>query len=151
MAPDEGRARPRIGVGVIVRRGERVLLGHRVHAHGSGTWQFPGGHLEYGEAIEDCAHREVLEETGLDVEIERLGPFTNDVFADEGRHYVTLYVLARSEIGDPIPQEPDKCDRWDWFDWEALPSPLFLPIRNLIASGWENPPGGLGSSGSDVA
>ena len=50
---------PRVGVGVIVLREGRVLLGRRLGSHGAGTWQFPGGHLEAFERVEDCARREV--------------------------------------------------------------------------------------------
>ena len=58
---------PRIGVGVIVTKGDRVLLIKRKGAHGQGTWSTPGGHLEYGESPEECAARETAEETGVDI------------------------------------------------------------------------------------
>ncbi len=45
--------RPHVGVAIIVVKGNRVLLGKRKNTHGSGTWQFPGGHLEFNESIED--------------------------------------------------------------------------------------------------
>jgi 8-oxo-dGTP diphosphatase len=67
----------------------------------------------------------------------RLGPYTNDVFAAEGRHYVTLYAVARAPRGEPTVLEPGKCDCWQWFAWSRLPEPLFLPIRNLLASGFD--------------
>lgn len=135
---------PRIGVGVIVRRGDTVLLGkRRSPTHGDGVWQFPGGHLEWGETIDGCARREVREETGLHVEVEGYGPYTNDVFvgADhtDARHYVTLFVLARSDDGEPQCLEPGKCEGWGWFAWDALPSPLFLPIVHLLEDGWRPP------------
>jgi len=58
---------PRVGVGVIVTRGDRVLLIRRVGVYGQGTWSTPGGHLEYGESPGACAIRETKEETGVDI------------------------------------------------------------------------------------
>ena len=128
--------RPRIGVGVVVMRGERILLGKRRNAHGENCWSCPGGHLEFGETIEDCARREVFEETGLSLANLRLGPYTNDIFEQEGKHYVTLFVLADYLSGQPTVREPDKCEVWDWFHWSRLPHPLFLPILNLRKQGF---------------
>jgi 8-oxo-dGTP diphosphatase len=123
--------RPGVGVCVIIRNGDRVLLGLRSAGHGAGTWQFPGGHLEFGESIESCALREAREETGLDLVNPQLGPYTNDIFSAEGRHYVTLFVRADYAGGAPEVCEPDKCACWEWFSWEDLPEPLFLPVANL--------------------
>lgn len=99
---------PRVGVGVIVLRDGLVLLGERLGAHGSGTWALPGGHLEFGESVERCARREVLEETALELDAVSPGTFTSDVFAREAMHYVTLFVLARSTDGEPVVCEPGK-------------------------------------------
>ena len=54
--------RPSVGVAVIVVNNGKVLLGKRKGSHGSGSWAFPGGHLEMNESIEACARREVFEE-----------------------------------------------------------------------------------------
>ena len=131
-----GKTRPYIGVAVIVIRDERVLLGKRINSHGEGTWQFPGGHLEFGESIEDCAKRELFEETGLAIDRLRRGPYTNDIFAAEHKHYVTLFVIADKTHGDPTVREPNKCERWEWFRWADMPQPHFLPIVNLLAQGF---------------
>lgn len=132
----ENTRRPTIGIGVIVLRNGRVLLGKRKGAHGLGSWSFPGGHLEFNEALEDCAQREVREETGISIKKVRKGPFTNDIFVEEKRHYVTLYMIAEFDSGEVRVMEPDKCEGWRWFDWDALPDPLFLPIQNLRAEGY---------------
>ena len=129
--------RPRIGIGVIVRDGEKVLLGLRRNAHGEGTWGFPGGHLEFGEPILDCAKREALEETGLRPTDLAYGPYTNDIFELDEKHYVTLFVIAEYEGGIPQRLEPQKCEEWRWFPWNQLPVPLFLPIQNLIKQGFK--------------
>jgi 8-oxo-dGTP diphosphatase len=63
---------PRIGVGVIVLDGPRVLLIKRGKPPRLGQWSIPGGHLELGEGVLDCGVREVREETGLHVQIHGL-------------------------------------------------------------------------------
>lgn len=120
---------PLVGVGVLVTRNGRLLLGKRRNSHGDGTWSPPGGHLEAGESPEDCARRETLEETGLAIKNLRRGPYTNDIFEKEGKHYVTLFILAEAD-GEAETKEPEKCERWEWCELGSLPSPLFLPLAN---------------------
>lgn len=129
------RERPAVGVAAVILREGKILLGKRRGAHGAGAWSFPGGHLESGESAAACARREVLEETGLMLRRLLRGPYTEDVFPS-GKHYVTLYFLAESAEGEPRLAEPEKCEAWEWFSWDALPEPLFLPVRNLKASGF---------------
>lgn len=123
--------RPGVGVGVFILKDGKVLMGKRRNAHGDGTWSLPGGHLEFGEDVFTTAHREVLEETGLEITNLRLGPYTNDIFEKEGKHYITLFVISDHAGGEPQVLEPDKCERWEWADWEHPPEPFFLPIVNL--------------------
>lgn len=124
---------------MIVRDGMRVLLGLRRGSHGQNTWGFVGGNLEFGESPLECAARELHEETGLSTDSFEVGPFTNDLFEAEERHYVTIFIVARYRGGEVQLREPDKCIEWRWFEWDALPSPLFLPIRNLLGQGFELP------------
>lgn len=128
--------RPRIGVGVIVRKGEEVLVGKRKNSHGDGTWSFAGGHLEHGESIEECAAREVREEAGIEIENAEMEAITNDRFEEEGKHYVTIFVTADHAEGRPTVEEPDRFEEWAWHAWNDLPEPLFLPIRNLMEKGF---------------
>lgn len=124
--------RPKVGVGVILIREGKILLGKRKNAHGHGSWSFPGGHLEWNESIAQCARREVREETGL-INLTNLqyGPYTNDIFVHEHKHYITIFVVANSTKGDPQVMEPEKCETWQWIEWEHFPEPVFLPILNL--------------------
>ena len=129
--------RPKIGVGVIVIKNSQVLMGQRKNSHGAGSWSFPGGHLEYRETLAGCAGREVKEETGLEIANASLAAVTNDIFEAEQKHYVTLYLLADYTGGAPTVREPEKCTGWQWFDWHALPKPLFLPVQNLLKTGFK--------------
>lgn len=126
------QAQPKIGVGILVLKDNKILLGERVNAHGSGTWCPPGGHLEFGETPQDCTARELLEEVGLIAKNIISGPWTNDFFEVEGKHYVTLYMIVTEFEGTPSVQEPDKCLSWNWFDYSDLPSPLFLSLKNYL-------------------
>lgn len=122
---------PRIGVAVIIKKDKTVLLGKRLSLHGSGCWAFPGGHLEHGELVFDCAKRETLEEVGVTITNLKKEPYTEDFFTESEKHYLTLFVSADLESGTPQVREPDKCKEWQWFTWDALPTPLFAPITRL--------------------
>jgi len=63
--------------------------------------------------------------------------FTNDIFVNEKKHYVTLYVKAKPSSLNVKVMEPDKCEKWEWFEWDALPEPLFLPLQNLLKQGFK--------------
>ena len=125
-----------VGVGVLVLREGKVLLGRRRGSHGTGTWSAPGGRLEFGESIEECARRELREETSLELGPVVLGPFTNDLFAEVQEQYLTVFVVASQTVGEPVNAEPHKCEGWAWFRWSELPSPLFQPVQSLVASGY---------------
>ncbi|WYZ41968.1 hypothetical protein EsH8_V_000863 [Colletotrichum jinshuiense] len=142
---------PRVGVGAIIRNAAtgKFLIGQRLSSHGHGTWQFPGGHLEYDEAIFACAERETLEETGLVVKATKLAAVTNSVFAEAGKHYITLFVLCVAIDPEAKPQamEPEKAGSWQWLEWSTIcewvshhdddgdnwpTKRIFLPIRELV-------------------
>ncbi|MCU0679836.1 MAG: NUDIX domain-containing protein [Planctomycetes bacterium] len=120
---------PKVGLGVMIQneKGE-VLLGLRQgFSHGTGEWCFPGGSLEFGETIIECARREAKEEVGLD-----LGEMELISLADEMRyieshdkHYVNIGVKARYLGGEVKLMEPDKFVEWRWFALDSLPGSLF--------------------------
>lgn len=125
----------RVGVGVFVVRDGKFLIGKRQGAHGSGTWALIGGHMEFGESVEDTASREVMEEVGVKVKNIRYVGTTNDneAFRNEGRHYINLYVIAELDGGEPpILAEPDKMTEIKWCDLDTLPQPLFAPWGKLL-------------------
>ena len=123
---------PRVGVGIVVRKERELLLVRRSGTHGSGTWSTPGGHLDFGEEPAGCAAREAEEETGVTVGHPRLIAVTNDVFAEERRHYVTLWFEAEHQAGEASPLAGYELDAVGWFPEDELPEPLFPPLLKLL-------------------
>ena len=134
---------PRVGVGVIIRRGKEVLLIRRRGVYGSGSWSTPGGHLDHGETPEQCAVREAMEETGIEVDGVRFRAITNDLFEAEAKHYITIWMEADYLSGEAAVHATYEMSTLRWFRWDDLPSPLFLPLQNLLAGRcYPSPPDG---------
>ncbi len=123
--------RPKVGIGVVVIKEGKILLGKRIGAHGIGEYAGPGGHLEYMESFEACAHRETLEETGIEIENIRFLCLSN-IKQYAPKHYVNIGLVADWKSGEPQTLEPDKCEVWDWYDPNALPDNLFESTSNYI-------------------
>lgn len=124
---------PRVGVAVIIVKQGRLLLIRRKRSHGAGSWAVPGGHLEFGESPAECAVREAFEEVGLAVREPRCVALTHDVFHAERKHYVTIWMSADCPSDPLVAPSNDEVAEWGWFAWDDLPSPLFLPLENLVA------------------
>jgi 8-oxo-dGTP diphosphatase len=131
----------RIGVGVIIKNGNKILLGKRaidkledgvkkMENHVRETWSIPGGKLELGEKLADCAKRETLEETGLIVNDLKLIAI-NDATAETG-FYLVAGFASEDFKGEPKTLEPNKIGDWQWFDLDNLPTPLFGPSEETI-------------------
>ncbi|KAL4774984.1 NUDIX hydrolase domain-like protein [Aspergillus nidulans var. acristatus] len=114
----------RVGVAVFALNPKnKFILGKRIGSHGADTWGLPGGHLEFGESWEECAARELIEETGVHVDKNSVQYLTatNDVFEEDGKHYVTIFVGVRVDGGqEPEIKEQLKCAEWRWVSWEEL-------------------------------
>jgi len=132
------KQKPGVGFGIMILKEGKVLLGKR-HTdpkkadsllHGEGTWTMPGGKLHFQEGLKEAAAREVLEETGIKVKNLELFSVSNDIVYDN--HFVTLGFVCRDFEGEPKVMEPDEITKWEWFDLNDLPSPLFSPSEKMI-------------------
>mgnify|MGYP001566717016 CR=1 FL=1 len=122
----------KIGIGVIVFKNGKTLLGKRKNTNGNGEQEYatPGGHMEFMESFEQCARREVKEETGMEIEnIKFLDLYNHKT---PTKHYINVGLTADWKSGEPQNLEPDKCESWDWYDLEHLPSPLYGTTPNYI-------------------
>ena len=114
--------RPFCGVGVVVWRGNEVLLVRRGRAPRKGDWSIPGGLQELGETVAETALREVREETGVTVRLtDQLGVVDSVRRDDSGRveyHYTLIEFAAEWVSGEPAPN--DDVDRAQWVPADDL-------------------------------
>src|ERR1700682_6050251 len=105
---------------VIVDRDGRVLLVHPTY--GERNWEVPGGVLEMRESVEDAARRAVREETGAEIELERLtGVYWEPGWGAAGGHHFVF--RARLASGSPTPSVSDQAEISEvlWSGRDALP------------------------------
>ena len=122
---------PMVGIGVIIMKDGKFLLGKRKGSHGEGQYAWPGGHLEYMESFEGCAKRETLEETGMEITNIRFLRLMN--LKDYApKHYVDIGLVADWKSGEPRAMEPEKTESWDWYELDKLPRPLFRTMETEI-------------------
>ena len=144
---DNINKKPGVGVGIMILKDNKVLLGKRhddpekadSELHGEGSWTMPGGKLHFKEELKDAAFREVFEETGIKVNKEKLQivSVTNDIVEDA--HFVTIGFLCKSFEGEPEIMEPDEITEWRWFELDNLPKPIFFPSERIIKNFFNKP------------
>jgi ADP-ribose pyrophosphatase YjhB (NUDIX family) len=113
---------PVVGVGAIIRHRDRLVLIRRDQEPARGYWTFPGGAVELGETLEDAVRREVLEETGLQVELGDVAAVFDRVDRDQAGavryHFVVVDYHARP-VGGALRPGSDVSDA-RWFALEDL-------------------------------
>ncbi|OGG59720.1 hypothetical protein A2765_03985 [Candidatus Kaiserbacteria bacterium RIFCSPHIGHO2_01_FULL_56_24] len=120
----EENQRPRVGVGVLIFKDGKILIGKRKSELGNGEWAWPGGHLEHLESIVECAKREAREETGIEIDNVRFLRLVN-MKQYAPKHYIDIGLIADWKSGEPKIMEPDKVEVWEWRALDDLPEPLF--------------------------
>jgi ADP-ribose pyrophosphatase YjhB (NUDIX family) len=119
---------PAPAAGVIVIEDGRLLWVKRRFEPRKGQWTLPAGFVEYGEHVEDCAVRETLEETGLEVELQ--GLFNAYMAMDDPRVQVVLLLYRARRVGGEL-RPGDDADDVRWVPLEEDPGEIAFRAHRL--------------------
>ncbi|NTU77516.1 MAG: NUDIX domain-containing protein [Alphaproteobacteria bacterium] len=125
-----------VGVGAVIARAQKseVLLVKRKKPPEAGCWSIPGGAVEFGETFEKAVVREIKEEVGLDIKVDRLLRVTDHIVPDEGVHWISPAYEASIVQGEARNLEPDKHEAVEWFPVNRLPDNLTMTTSLAMAS-----------------
>ena len=127
----------KVGIGVMILKDNKILLGHRSPTrkdtggiYEPDTWTLPGGKQEYDETVYETAIREIKEETNLDIKEPKVFSVSDDFQPD--RHFVTIEMITTKYSGRLKTMEPEKEDKWEWFELDNLPEKIYSPSKKII-------------------
>ena len=127
MSHHKKHTEPHVGVALLIRKDNKILLGFRTGKHCGQRWCCPGGHLELFEEFEDCAIRETKEETDLTITKVRYLATENTFFKEEQKHFVVIFYIADWEGGCIVNTEPDQHSEWAWFTQKEMKTLKMAP------------------------
>ena len=137
MSRGAERSRFAVTVDIVVfdARRSRVLLVRRAREPFAGCWALPGGFVEIDEDLEDAAHRELHEETGVaGIALRQLGSFGRPGRDPRARVVSVAYVGVLPE-GTPAPRAGSDAGELRWFARDALPALAFDHAEIIAAAG----------------
>jgi len=112
-----------VGVGAIIfdERGRVFLARRGAEAQNErNQWEFPGGG-EFGETLIHAVVREIAEEYGFEIEVEKLLDVVDHIIPNEHQHWISPVFICRMRDGTPRIREPRKCDEIGWFELDQIP------------------------------
>ena len=127
--------KPQLAVSASVFRDGRILLVRRARAPGLGLWSLPGGRVEVGESLEIALRREVMEETGLQIDIAGLAGWREVLPGASGStaHFVIMSFATRWRAGATVLN--DELDAFSWLPPDSPGAPPLTPgLLEIIAA-----------------
>jgi len=95
-----------------------VLLGKRKNSYKSGYYGLPGGRVEVGESLESAIKREILEETGVEVDHCKYVGVVRET--QDGYDFIHFVYVVKNVGYQPKLMEPEKCEGWNWVEIDNL-------------------------------
>lgn len=115
--------------GVIIDKGQKILLVKRKYPPFKGDWSLPAGFIEYGESPHDCAIREVYEETNLKIKLSSVfGVYSGQ--DDPRTHAVLVVYLVADAKGEPKPG--DDAQEVEFFEEGRIPSNIAFAAHRQV-------------------
>jgi len=120
---------PKVAAAVLVEENGRVLLVRRVNEPFRGLWTLPAGFVNGGEDPARAAERECFEETGLNVQVNRVSEIIYGREHERGADFVIVYIA--DVLGGKL-SPADDADAVEWFDWNHLPPLAFKATQQVL-------------------
>ena len=126
---------PRVGVGAFILNDKNhLLLILRNNPPEAGYWSIPGGKVEFMEKLEDAIIREIREEIGLNIKLEKLLCVTDHIVLSDNAHWVSPTFLVFEERGRATNREPHAIRQVQWFPLTELPPLLTLTTSAAVSA-----------------
>lgn len=131
---------PAVYIGLLRNGGQEILLGKRINTgYSDGLYGLPSGHMEENESLCEGIIREASEEVGICVEKKDLQlvhtQWRDTIPGNPGRRIDFFFSCTRWE-GEIRNVEPEKCEEWQWFPLNNLPSNIIQPVKLAIQNGF---------------
>lgn len=119
--------------GILFDKQNRVLIDNRkeeILDDANGKWEVPGGKLEFGETPEETVKRELLEETGYNVEVKTIIPYSKTSmweYETHLQHTVIFFYICELQDEEHVEIEDNRINTYKWVTEEDLANYTFLP------------------------
>jgi mutator protein MutT len=128
------RSRFPVTVHLLFLRGDQILIARRQNTgYRDGEYSVPAGHLDGGETVIAAGIREAREEVGLELSASGL-EFAGVMHRLEDDERVDFFLLVRTWNGEPLNNEPEKCDDLRWVNVASLPQNTVPYVRRAITN-----------------
>lgn len=130
--------------GCVFDKNDRILIDNRkeeILEKANSKWELPGGKIEFGETPEDAVKREIFEETGYNVIVKEIIPYTNVSvwqYPEFKQHTIVFSYLCELEDDNHVEIKDNRVNKCKWIDISEIEDHSFLPgakeaIKNAIS------------------